>query len=289
MSEFTARSRTVDCRNDGARRRGLARAKINLTLHVKGKRPDGYHELESLVVFADVCDELSFAPALEDSLTIEGPFATSDKMKVSIGHMLTDRKQRKFVETVDLQIGLKDYDPNKDKRFAGSVRLPYIPRPKLKVCVIADAALIDKCILNKIEYIDAETLKKKIDPNDKKGKELKKWARKYKLLFISESLVKQLTKLGGPFLTRWGKFPTVIQQNEDVKAKIDEGLQTVKFQLKKVLCLGTAVANAGMNEEQIRQNLNMSINYFVSLLKKGWNNVKSLYIRTTMGKPVKLF
>ncbi len=57
----------------------------------------------------------------------------SDKMKVSIGHMLTDRKQRKFVETVDLQIGLKDYDPNKDKRFAGSVRLPYIPRPKLKV------------------------------------------------------------------------------------------------------------------------------------------------------------
>lgn len=77
MSEFTARSRTVDCRNDGARRRGLARAKINLTLHVKGKRPDGYHELESLVVFADVCDELSFAPALEDSLTIEGPFANA--------------------------------------------------------------------------------------------------------------------------------------------------------------------------------------------------------------------
>jgi large subunit ribosomal protein L10Ae len=56
-----------------------------------------------------------------------------EKMRTAITQMLTNRKERKFVETVDLQIGLKDYDPNKDKRFAGSVRLPYVPRPKLKV------------------------------------------------------------------------------------------------------------------------------------------------------------
>jgi len=212
-----------------------------------------------------------------------------EKMRSAITQMLSNNKERKFVETVDLQIGLKDYDPNKDKRFAGSVRLPYVPRPRLKVCVIADAAHIDKCKAANIEFIDAETLKKKIDPADKKGKELKKWSRKFKLLFISESLVRQLPKLGGPFLTKWGKFPTVIQTADDVKAKIEEGLQTVKFQLKKVLCLGVAVANVGMTEEQIRQNLNMSINYLVSLLKKGWNNIKSLYIRTTMGHAVKLF
>lgn len=159
----------------------------------------------------------------------------------------------------------------------------------IKVCVIADANHIDKCKEAGIDYIDAEALKKKVDPSDKKGKELKKWARKYKLLFISESLVKQLAKLGGPFLTKWGRFPSVIQNTEDIRTKIDEGLSTVKFQLKKVLCLGVGIAHVGMTEEQIRQNLNMSINYLVSLLKKGWNNIKSLYIRTTMGKPVKLF
>lgn len=213
----------------------------------------------------------------------------AEKMKIAITQMLANKKERKFVETIDLQIGLKDYDPNKDKRFAGSVRLPCIPRPRAKVCVIADAAHIDKCKALNIDFIDAEALKKKIDPADKKGKEVKKWARKYRLLFISESLVRQLPKLGGPFLTRWGKFPTVIQTNDDIRAKIDEGLATVKFQLKKVLCLGVAVANCSMNEEQIRQNLNMSVNYLVSLLKKGWNNMKSLYIRTTMGKPVKLY
>jgi large subunit ribosomal protein L10Ae len=213
----------------------------------------------------------------------------TEKMKIAITQMLANRKPRKFVETVDLQIGLKDYDPNKDKRFAGTVRLPYIPRPKLKVCIIADAAHMDKCKELGIDCIDADNLKKSIDPADKKGKLLKKFSRKYKLFFISESLVRQLPKLGGPFLTRWGKFPTVVQSNDDIRAKIDEGLSTIKFQLKKVLCLGVAVAHCGLQEEQIRQNLNMSINYLVSLLKKGWNNIKSLYVRSTMGKPVKLY
>jgi 4-diphosphocytidyl-2-C-methyl-D-erythritol kinase len=52
-----------------------APAKINLSLHVVGRRPDGYHELRSLVVFADVADELEALPAERDSLSISGPFA----------------------------------------------------------------------------------------------------------------------------------------------------------------------------------------------------------------------
>jgi len=52
-----------------------APAKINLALHVVGRRPDRYHELESLVVFADLCDELEADAAPADRLTIEGPFA----------------------------------------------------------------------------------------------------------------------------------------------------------------------------------------------------------------------
>jgi 4-diphosphocytidyl-2-C-methyl-D-erythritol kinase len=52
-----------------------APAKINLALHVTGRRPDGYHKLESLVVFADVADELVARPAPADNLKVTGPFA----------------------------------------------------------------------------------------------------------------------------------------------------------------------------------------------------------------------
>ena len=44
-------------------------------------------------------------------------------------------KHRKFLEMVELQISLKNYDPQKDKRFSGTVRLKSTPRPKFSVCV----------------------------------------------------------------------------------------------------------------------------------------------------------
>lgn len=53
----------------------FAPAKINLTLHVTGQRPDGYHLLDSYVVFADVGDIVRVAPAPEMSLSVTGPMA----------------------------------------------------------------------------------------------------------------------------------------------------------------------------------------------------------------------
>jgi 4-diphosphocytidyl-2-C-methyl-D-erythritol kinase len=55
--------------------RRSAWAKVNLSLHITGCRADGYHELESLVVFAGVGDDLVFAPAAELTLSLAGPFA----------------------------------------------------------------------------------------------------------------------------------------------------------------------------------------------------------------------
>jgi 4-diphosphocytidyl-2-C-methyl-D-erythritol kinase len=59
----------------GAPVRAVARAKINLYLHVLGRRADGFHLLDSLVVFADLGDRLVARPAAELSLAVDGPFA----------------------------------------------------------------------------------------------------------------------------------------------------------------------------------------------------------------------
>jgi 4-diphosphocytidyl-2-C-methyl-D-erythritol kinase len=53
----------------------FAPAKVNLHLHVVGRRPDGYHLLDSLVVFAGIGDRLTVSPANELSLSVTGPFA----------------------------------------------------------------------------------------------------------------------------------------------------------------------------------------------------------------------
>jgi 4-diphosphocytidyl-2-C-methyl-D-erythritol kinase len=52
-----------------------APAKVNLALHVTGRRADGYHLIDSLVVFAGPCDSLHLAPADDLRLSVRGPFA----------------------------------------------------------------------------------------------------------------------------------------------------------------------------------------------------------------------
>jgi 4-diphosphocytidyl-2-C-methyl-D-erythritol kinase len=59
----------------GKSTRRFAPAKVNLFLHVGGKRPDGYHDLLSLVVFAEVGDLLEVREAKRTTLSLTGPFA----------------------------------------------------------------------------------------------------------------------------------------------------------------------------------------------------------------------
>ncbi len=74
-----------------------APAKINLSLHVVGRRQDGYHELESLVCFAGAGDILGFTPADDFSLTIEGPTASlagpeQENLVLRAARLLSERK-----------------------------------------------------------------------------------------------------------------------------------------------------------------------------------------------------
>jgi len=194
-------------------------------------------------------------------------------------------KERKFMETVDLQIGLKDYDTQRDKRFAGTVQLPHIPRPRMKICVLGDAVHCEQAGKLGIDFKSVEDLKKL----NKNKKLVKKLARQYDAFLASQVLIPQIPRLLGPGLNKAGKFPTLITHNDDLEKKVNGLKSNVKFQLKKVLCMGVAIGNVGMTHDELRQNAMMSINFLVSLLKKNWNNVKTLYVKSTMGKVYRVY
>ena len=124
---------------------------------------------------------------------------------------------------------------------------------------------------------------------NKGKKEVKKLAKQYDAFLASESVIKQIPRLLGPGLNKAGKFPSPISHADDMAAKVEELKATVKFQLKKVLCLGTSIGHVGMTEDQLVSNTMMSVNFLVSLLKKNWQNIKSLFIKSTMGKPIRLY
>jgi 4-diphosphocytidyl-2-C-methyl-D-erythritol kinase len=76
-----------------------APAKLNLYLHVLGRRADGYHELDSLVAFADIADTVSVRPAEGLSLAIDGPFAPSLAAEPASDNLVT-RATRLLAESI---------------------------------------------------------------------------------------------------------------------------------------------------------------------------------------------
>jgi len=210
---------------------------------------------------------------------------SSDVLRESIANLLegSKTKPRKFQETIELQIGLKNYDPQKDKRFSGTVKLPFIPRPRLKICVLGDVKHCEQAQAIAVDSKSVEDLKKL----NKNKKLVKKLAQSYHAFLASDAVIKQIPRLLGPGLNKAGKFPAPI--NKTVQEMVNETKANIKFQLKKVLCMGVAIANVGMTDAEIRTNIVYAVNFLVSLLKKNWQNVRCLYIKSTMGKPYRIF
>jgi large subunit ribosomal protein L10Ae len=142
-----------------------------------------------------------------------------------------------------------------------------------------------ECIEKGLEYIDIDSLT--ILCKEKKG--LLKWARKYDIILVSANINKKVIGLAGKPLGAISRLPIQVAENASIFKKVEELKRTVRFRTKKYSWFGTSVGVETLKEEEIRQNLVKTINFLISLLPKGWLNIKSLTLKTTMGKPTKIY
>jgi len=136
-----------------------------------------------------------------------------------------------------------------------------------------------------MDCMSADDLKKL----NKDKKKVKKLAKKFDAFLASDTLIKQIPRLLGPGLNKAGKFPSLVTHGDDLEQKVEDLKSTIKFQMKKVLCLSVAVGHVGMTEDELVQNVHLAMNFLVSLLKKHWQNVRSLHIKSTMGPVQRLY
>nr|XP_045380366.1 60S ribosomal protein L10a-like [Camelus bactrianus] len=152
--------------------------------------------------------------------------------------------------------------------------------PKFSTCLLGNQQHCDEAKAVDVPYMDVEALKKL-----NKNKELvEKLAKEYDAFLASE----QIPRILGPGLNKAGKFLSLLTHNENMVAKA-EVKSTIKFQMKKVLCLAVAVGHVKMRDDELGYNIHFAVNFLVSLLKKNWQNVQALYIKSTMGKPQHLY
>ena len=115
--------------------RFAARAKINLYLHVTGRRADGYHLLDSLVCFAELGDELALEPAPELRLSLEGPFGTaltgSDNLVLAAARLMDPTKGAalRLVKQLPVASGIGGGSSDAAAALVGLARLWQCPLP----------------------------------------------------------------------------------------------------------------------------------------------------------------
>jgi len=194
-----------------------------------------------------------------------------ETIKASVEQLLhhsKDVKQRKFLETIEIHFGLKNLDPARDKRLAGTVKLPHKPRKNFKCLVLGNEKHNDEGKEMGLDFRTLDDLKKM----NKDKRLVKKMGNSYDVILASDSIIRQIPRLLGPTLNKMGKFPTAVKPTETIQEKYDSMAATIKFAIKLKpggpMCLSSAVANVSMTPEEINENVTAAVNYGVSLCKK---------------------
>ena len=190
--------------------------------------------------------------------------------------------KRNFVQTYDLIINLKNIDMKKpENNFSKEVQLPHGTGKEISVCVISE---------NIKEGENYDVLRKSdIENIDKK--EAKKIARKYDFFLCEAPLMVLVGKNLGRYLGPKGKMPKPIPPNAGpslINPLVEIAKKSVRIVAKGSPTIHTFVGKENMKDEEIKENIKKVIEEVEKTLPKGRSQIKSVLLKLTMSKPVKI-
>ena len=194
-------------------------------------------------------------------------------------------RRRNFLETVELQVVLKNYNTSREKRFSGSLRLPHVIRPRYKICLYGDEKHCDEARMNHVPCMSADDLR----CLNKDRRKIRQLEHRYDAFLASETLIRQIPRLLGPRLGKIGKFPILLTHNEPLVEKVQQVKSTLRVQLRKHPNISVAIGHVDMDIEQLLASTTLSINFIVGLTRKKWQNIDKIFIKSTMGKCHRLY
>ena len=203
-----------------------------------------------------------------------------EKINQAIKDALENAPERKFVESVDISFTIKDVDlKNPNNRIKEEVRLPSGRCKELKIAMFAAGEAATKAKDAGIHVITPQEIE---ELGGKKGK-AKKIANSYDF-FLSE--VPHMGLIGrylGVVLGPRGKMPRPVPPTLDPSV-IAAGLKsTVIIKSGDKMTFHAAIGTAKQSQEELSANAMEIFNRVISKLERGVGNIRSLYIKTSMG------
>lgn len=208
------------------------------------------------------------------------------ELKIAIEKMKKDSPARKFVESVDIAINLKDInlqDPS--KRFQMDVRLPHPLEKDVKICVLGEGShLVDAESAGAARIINKDEL----DNISREPKIAKKLAQQYDFFIATASLMPTIGRSLGKFLGPRGKMPRPLPPTAPIKPLINDLQTTIQIRLRQSPVIHARIATIAMENDSIVENALTIVRSVENRLEKGENNIRTIYIKSTMGPAIKV-
>ena len=194
-------------------------------------------------------------------------------------------RERKFKESLELYITLKDIDVKKGFALNEVIQLPKQMSKPAAVWVMATGDMGLKAKDAKAdEVMNNDNLSKLAE--DKRAS--RKLINKYDFFLADTKLMPVVGKSLGQLLGPRGKMPTPVPFNAPIESFLDRFRSSIRVRVKNSLSISCKIGDVTMDEHQVAANAIAVINNLKGKLPNGDKNIRRYMIKTTMGKAIKL-
>lgn len=195
-------------------------------------------------------------------------------------------KKRKFSQSIELIINLRDIDMKKpESKIQEQIELPHAIGKQAKICVFASGELALKA---KKAGADLVMEKRELEALAGDKKRRKALAHTYDFFIAEAPFMRVVGKILGSALGPKGRMPTPVAPSANIAEPIRKCRKTVMVRLRGQPVLQCRIGTDEMPDKQVLENIQAVLSRLEGKLKKGLKNVKSVHIKTTMGQPVKI-
>jgi large subunit ribosomal protein L1 len=194
--------------------------------------------------------------------------------------------EKKFNQTIDLILDIQEIDMKAPEgKISEIVELPHDTLKANSICVIAQGEFALKAKNAKADFVVERA---DLDELNGKKKELRKLASDYDVFIAEAPLMPLVGRILGPVLGPRGKMPIPVPPNADISALLNKHRKTVSVRMRNQPIIQVSVGSQQMKDEDLVDNTMAVLRVLDSKLKRGLKNVKFVFIKTSMGEPVKI-
>ncbi|MCL4314900.1 MAG: 50S ribosomal protein L1 [Candidatus Thermoplasmatota archaeon] len=193
--------------------------------------------------------------------------------------------QRKFKESVELAVNLKDIDLSDPKnRLNEEIILPKGRGKEISVGVFGTEELKEKARKITKSVFGPEDISKFLENK----KEFKKLVENTDYFIAESTLMASIGKSLGQILGPRGKIPKPIPPGQDPEPVINNLKKTVRARSRDKKTFHVPVGTREMSNQDLADNINAVIRRLITKLEKGYSNIDSIFVKTTMGKSYRI-